>query len=714
MKTIKNFKIFAVAAFVISALQVSLVACSDDPGAENYYTTTAEYASDFLRNRDKFSNFVRVVEKSNKMHLLSTYGAYTVFAPTNDAIDAYLAGRGWTMDSLLNHQADCDTITLTHIIENAAYFTTDFSDGTYVQTNMLDRVMTITSDSDTVSVPGQVTLAMYINKASRIIQADDSVKNGVVHTMDRVIGAQNDMLPDVIEKDSTVSIFFWGLKATGMHDMIDDFMDNSYSVGSDSVDWTNDKLVTWTAQEYDNVAYPKKRFYKFTAFVEQNDVYRNEFGNRGYDMTYTTAADFDPNKVYPEDTVYLKQLAAEIYDDMYPNDAGQKENTARNNSLNRFISYHLLDRIGTYYTLTCVDGPNSTLAVNWDRRNWDIADWYETMMPHSIMKFSFPSGSQSGLYINRRGVQSRADKRGVFRAGSRIFSPSQVKVDQAAVNGVYHYIDQIVHYGRETQEVILDERIRLDASTLSPDFMNSGARGHYTRWPYENGKYGGLDKTANHNNKQTCLGFKAGFVKNFEYTDATHVHVRPRTLSFWSYQGDEVTVKGIFDLTVKLPPVPAGTYELRLFTCTGFSSRGIMQAYIKTGNGDFEPCGIPFDMRPTGTDPKIGWKKDSDIGGEDDIAAFEKNFHNRGWMKGPHSYYNASTESGGTKGGNSFANLPNTLRKVITTFETNGQEDVYFRVQQKMASANNEMNFDFIEICPRTVYDNEYFPEDRW
>jgi hypothetical protein len=113
------------------------------------------------------------------------------------------------------------------------------------------------------------------------------------------------------------------------------------------------------------------------------------------------------------------------------------------------------------------------------------------------------------------------------------------------------------------------------------------------------------------------------------------------------------------------------------------------------------------------TDPKIGWRGDSELGDDDAIAAFDKSFHNRGWMRGPHSYGNATSESGGTRG-TSFANLNNTLRKVITTFETDGQTDVYFRVQQKMQSVNNEMNFDFIELCPSSVYNNEFYPEDRW
>jgi hypothetical protein len=83
-------------------------------------------------------------------------------------------------------------------------------------------------------------------------------------------------------------------------------------------------------------------------------------------------------------------------------------------------------------------------------------------------------------------------------------------------------------------------------------------------------------------------------------------------------------------------------------------------------------------------------------------------------MKGPHSYWGASDQAGGTKSGESFANKENTLRKIITTFTTDGKTDHYLRIQQRMQSRDNEMNFDFIELCPSSVYNNEFYPEDRW
>ena len=185
------------------------------------------------------------------------------------------------------------------------------------------------------------------------------------------------------------------------------------------------------------------------------------------------------------------------------------------------------------------------------------------------------------------------------------------------------------------------------------------------------------------------------------------MHVRGRSLYFWSYEGDEIIFKGRYDVTVKLPPVPAGTYELRMMTCVGFATRGIIQYYI-----DGRPQGIPFDMRPGGR-TLFGFKSDTDLGDEDAITAFDKSIHNIGWMKGPKCYmcgHRSSFDASAT----TMRNQDNTIRKVVGTFYTDGKSDHYLRIQQKMESENNELNFDFIELCPSSVYNNEYYAEPQW
>ena len=697
---LNKFKLFTFLLLAFSALQVGMVSCNDDPGVENYYTATREYASDYLKRQDKFSDYVQILQRATGergdlrlVDLLGTYGSYTIFAPTNDAVKKYLNGRGMTSINQLSKE-DCDTIALNSIIERA-YFTTDYSSGQYPKSNMLEHIMSVKSVQEWDDVKKDSVLSMYINQTALMTHADDSVSNGVVHTMSSVVNTSNDLLGTIIEKDSACSIYYDALKATGMLDSLEAYIDDTYGFATerdriDSCTWTNDALCVFTAQEYDNVAYPEKRYFNFTVFICPDSVLIEKYGIRNVDD--------------------LEKKAIELYQPVYPEDAGVDLKTDRRNYLNRFISYHMLNRYGSYYSLSPFDGDRN--QYNFNRRKWDMADWYETMMPHSIAKFSFPSGSASGLYINRRGVQSRSDERGVFVRGAKVTDPNKVKVDQTAINGIYHYIDDIIAYDQNTQEVVLNERMRIDCSTLSPDFMTKlsdgeTARGHFTRSGHDNGRYGDSYQGASAaTNVNTCIGFKAGYVRNFSYTNLTHMHVRMKVLDFWSYEGDEVTVKGQFDLTVKLPPVPKGTYEVRMFTCTGFSSRGIMQAYI-----DGIPQGIPFDMRPSGTE-LFGYQTDSDLGDEDAIVAFDKSIHNLGWMRGPKAYeFGARTSY---TSGTSLRDIPTAVRKVLGTFYTDGKSDHYLRLQQKMESGDNEMNFDFIELCPSSVYNNEYFAEDPW
>ncbi len=492
-------------------------------------------------------------------------------------------------------------------------------------------------------------------------------------------------LSEMLKKDESIQLFTQALEETTWMDSLKCYKDMDYTVGSDSIDWTNDALVIPTASEYDNVAYMPNRYLAHTLLVEPDKVYK--------DKGIKTLED-------------LKSYAKQVYDVVYPEDAMVTDVTDPRNSLNRFVAYHILPFRAGYYNLTAVDGPNSTLAINWNRRKWDIADWYETCMPYSILKCSYPNGSQAGLYINRRGVQARADERGVFVRGAKVTPTNEMGVVNSSINGIYHYIDDIIAYDQNTQQVVLNERMRIDASALSPDFITSGARGHNTRSSYEGGKYGLWDNTPNHNNKNTCLGFKAGSAENFKFDNNTHIHVRPRTLSFWSYQGDEVTILGNYDVTVKLPPVPAGRYEVRLGTCVEFANRGIVAFYI-----DNVPSDI-VDMRPDG-ETLFGWKSDTSLGDEEVIANFDRVIHKKGWMKGPKSYYSSSSESGGTQG-SCFRYMSRVLRRVIGTFISDGKSDHYLRMQQLLGGISNTMDFDYIEIVPATVYDDDEYVEDRW
>lgn len=623
----------------VASLLLSITSCKDQDN-EQFYTFTGEMLTEYLQNRpDKYSGFVEILKRAELYDLLSIYGSYTCFAPTNSAINTYLREHGLNSISELSDSI-CDTIAYNHLIKQA-YYTTELNDGVIPTANMNDRYLTITCDTDSYS-----NVIYLINKKSQLIIRDDSVENGVVHTVNRVLSTNNDLLPELMEKDTSISLFYSALVKTGLDKVLHNFVDESYYCSDDSVE---NGILYHTASEWETAYFPKQRKFMYTVFVEPNSVLASHV------PSITTLSE-------------LEAYAKSIYDATYPEDQGKYDHDYKNrkNPLNRFVAYHILDRVANYYDLTISgDYKKHMLATN----VLDATDYYETLCPFTILQASSPI---DGLFLNRKGVGSRYAIRGV-----KVFEPSQTTIDQSAWNGVYHYIDGVLCYDVQTRDKVLNTRIRVESTTLSPDFMNSGARG----------KPG----------VSSCSSFKTGYLKNFNLSDNTFITVRNRHLDFDCYQGDEIVMIGQFDFSFKLPPVPEGTYEIRLGYCA-FASRGVVQIYF-----DDKPCGIPLDLRIFATNPKIGWVPD--VTGTNAVErnkATDKALRNRGYMKGPDSMRRFW-------GGNYsiFRNQPQTFRRILTTQYLSSNEDHYIRVRQILENNKADFDLDYIELCPKSIYASE-------
>jgi uncharacterized surface protein with fasciclin (FAS1) repeats len=626
----------AVLFFSAIVLQSAFVSCSDDPAAENYYTFKGDMITGFLqKNNTQFSDFITILQRAKIYDLLSTYGEFTCLAPTNDAFNYYLQGRGLSSVAQLT-DADCDTIAFTHVIKKA-YFTTDLNDGAIPTVNMNDRYLTISTDT-----AENQRIIYFINKTSRLIAFDDSMENGVVHTLNRVISPNNDMLPDLLQSDKNISLFYAALTKTGLVDSLHRYLDPNYTCGQDSVE---DGVYYHTGNEWEYAFYPAVHKYCYTGFIEPDSV----FAAHGI----TTLEQL---------TAYAKQ----VYDETYPQDANLYDNdpTNRKNPLNRFIAYHFIDRLANYNDLTITGDVKKYMQVT---SLMDATDYYNTMCPHTLIKCSSPS---EGMFINRKGVGAKYTVRGV-----RIYSPNETKTDQNAINGVYHYIDDILTYNTVARDVVLNERMRFDATTSSPEFMNSGARGR-----------AGVAE---------CTGFKPGSLTGWKFTDRTFVSCRNRHVDFDSYQGDEVVLLGQYDFTFKLPPVPEGTYEIRLGYCGNFASRGVIQAYF-----DGKPCGIPLDLRLGGGDERIGWVDDTT--NPEFNHTTDKAMRNRGYMKGPASVRKYAWSSYFT-----FRSEIQMLRRIIITTYIDDTQDHYIRFKQVLDNPKAEFAFDYFELCPKSVYDSD-------
>ena len=123
MKSMIKMKLLAVVLIALAAIQTMFVSCSDEPDRENYYTTTSHYATSFLQQNEQYSLFVQILDRAQLLGLLGTYGSYTVFAPTNDAVNLYLTQNGYTSVAEMSDSL-CKDVAYKHVIDGAAYYTT--------------------------------------------------------------------------------------------------------------------------------------------------------------------------------------------------------------------------------------------------------------------------------------------------------------------------------------------------------------------------------------------------------------------------------------------------------------------------------------------------------------------------------------------------------------------------------------------------------------
>ncbi len=465
-----------------------------------------------------------------------------------------------------------------------------------------------------------------------------------------------DKLPAIIAQDPNISIFCEALQLTHMSDSLFEVFDYDY--------WSE-----------------KDKFY--LGLYDGDLCYALSTIKKGYTVFAETDSVYAAHGIHNIED--LKAYAANVYNEVYPKDAGITDPTDRRNSLNRFVSYHLLDRRATKSNLTATGISNDrsgAVKEKYNRNKIDIADWYETMMPHSLMKCSSPwLSGQETVFINRRGLRT-LPVRDVFVEGAEIVNASNYNFQGVAVNGYYHYINDIIAYDKQTQEVVLDEQIIINNSTMSPEFFNNDMR--------INNPYPSMQ-----NSGEILIPHNA--LKNIKVYDAS---TRLFYLFNWSWanlQTDEFLVLGAFDFAIKLPPVPAGTYELNMGYSTN-TKRTISAFYL-----DGELCDT-VDLRLLANYPEIGWVSDDYLETPEAIAQNDSLLFVNGYRKGlDYCYIN----SGGQR--QTQRSSSGCLRRIITTFTTDGKTDHYLRFKNVNPADDGKSQFmmDYIELCPTHLL-NEY------
>lgn len=686
-----KFKKYLMAALVAVAAVAGVTSCSDDIPSESYYTFKGEMLSDYLRNRPEFSDFTTIVTRAGKMDLLSTYGRYTCFAPTNDAVQLYLRQNNITSLEQLSDQ-DCDTIASTAIVEYI-YGTSDFVGVNFLgRTNMLGRNLSV--ESTPVIENGDTVNTTYrINRTGLIIMslANDSVENGIVHPVSEMVVASNLTLPTVMKEDPNISIFNTALALTGLDQQMVRIEDTSY----DPEYWRRGSLkegIRFSGAQDDYCHVPETRRYGYTAFAPTDSIlnHYSEFEDTDYDkniMSWEDLYDYACTK-YPEGA------GQDYYDKDHLTDP--------RNPLYKLVGYHLLNRKGLYDKLfTYVSIYTGDLYPT---------EWYTTMAPLSTIKVemvngkyassnTFTGSAQLGnMYLNRHFDPNNpaTEQRGA------IVSPKVADgLTQLAVNGVYYYIDRIVDFGAETQQTVFNERMRMDLYTFWPEMMNNDLRS-------EDCSDNGAD-ISSPDSRSPCYVFPSNYFEDISLDDGEFLYQNVRC-TYWSYEGDEFNLRSntnSFDMTFKLPTVPDGDYQIRL----GFAPmnpRAVAQIYL-----DGMPQGIPLDMRSEGDGlkNKIGWQDfssgDAWRNGTEAWEQNKKDLHNQGWYHGPGAVRCGQYSNGwdvSTSCGTFIGNDCHTMRRVIYQGHLNDTQVHTMRIKSVYAAGVAHLMIDYLEIVPKSVY----------
>lgn len=568
--------------------------CSDEPDKSNFYTFKGQMVSDYLLSNQDFSEFSLILERAGMMKQMSAYGAYTCFAPTNEAINRYLSKKGVSSVNELS-EADCDTIARTHLISNM-YATSDMNTGVISTPNMNRRYIEVTHGLDKDS-----NAVVFLNRTSHIIYElqDDSVENGIMQPVSEVLENSNRMLPDVMEENKKISLFSEALTATGLAIL----MRNTYR----DADYDPEKYPRYKYTSHVNketATVPDTKEYGFTAFVPTDSILANKYGIHSL--------------------LDLYKKSCEIYDVMYPEDVSKEGHSFENltdsvNPLRRFMEYHILNRKiqGWNYLTPLNDIGIMTALMN-------PVDWYETLLPHTMMKvekltvLKYADADQMReRYINRR----RDDEYRV--RGAMIQKSVENEYSNQAINGWYFYVDDILAFDETTRDIVDNCRIRMDFSTIFPELETNGIR--------QNGNVKQQDPEYDETGKYgRNYYFPNGYLKGVKST-GYFVYRRPHDY-YDSYEGDEFNLFGNFDIEFKLPPVPyEGDWQIRLGYAAE-STRGIAQIYY-----DGKPQGIPLDMTKDLTDASLlgaEWVQDYASMSDAEKSADYKNLKNKGYYRG--------------------------------------------------------------------------------
>lgn len=704
---------------VLAALTLVLASCTEDIDTSARYVFKEETLASYLEKHNQYSEYYRLlgevlvskISETNVRQLLSARGHYTIFAPTNDAIQEYL-------DSLVSEglipEASWDAFPSDRkrdSIYQVIVYNSIIDSGDDYSEYMINNLPPQNSTSKSVEIPlpnmnDRKLIVKYTDIPDSILINDCVIDqknrdilciNGVIHAMHSVISPSNNTMDYLLKKyiEDENSGFVVSAKiafACGLLDTLSANRDEKYEdefQKGEKIPTVNHDFEGDDPQDFYT---PEHRYYGFTFFAETDEFWTQAIGKSVTDITIEDVMNYlDSQGVYPEAT----------RDENYKSE---------DNLLYQFITYHLLpERL-----------PADKLVYHYNEKGYNLSskvptvavmEFYTTMGKRRLLKI-FESRESNGVYLNRFPKLDN-DRHGTYhelscdadKEGIRIGEP-KVEGEHNIRNGIIYPIDKLLYYSDETRNNLQKQRIRWAVPSMWPEFMNNDIR---------------CSEITDKEHKSVYIPTD----EEYKYLEDVDISKDTR-FNYWTgrgngwqnMQGDEMSIRGLLECTMRLPPVPRrGTYELRFAIQSGGNKRGMVQFYWGSNKGKLAAMGIPMDLRQAadntlhtegGNIPSdIGYAKDTD---DDDYnAEVDKRMRNFGFMKGCNQYCAGSPGTTTMMRASTIC-----VRRIILRETMDPDLTYYIKFKTVMDDPTRFFYMDYMEYCAKEVYDNPEHPEDIW
>lgn len=699
---------------------------------------------EYLKLLDKVA--ISEQSASTVAQLMSARGNYTCFAPTNDAIQEYLEGLvkqkkisvpSWDAPEFLADpkllKEKQEQVVLNSIIDggddNTAYQTSYFGERAERNEmiglpNMLDNKLQVSLTENYTWPEGTDPAVMkeigkYTVEGAVIDGKNNDVYaiNGRVHQVHQVIAPSTESLGQYFEKvleekEKGYYVYAALAQACGLIDELSKTEDTYYFT----------QIQTQAIKDLPNhntegkPGYlPTRRYIGFTLFAEPDEWWEQQLG------------------IVIDDDITQDEVVAAVYNHVLNNGLYKAEGATEgtdaddlkksSNILNQFVTYHLLPaRIA-----------NDKLVIHFNELWYNITDkvkkasvmdYYTTMGMRRLLKTyeasrTYGDRRQNVVWLNRIPTLSNG-RHGDYTENGAPVSPG-IEIKTADVKKVYNaYIYPIsgcLYFNEETANYLASERMRIDVTTFFKELMTNDMRCNENDDDRNLRK--GIPTTKDFSPRETGENGWSSYFDDCEIGENSKFYYltgrNSKTSSWHNYQGDELNVIGQYKLTMKLPPVPKdGMYEIR-FGASCSVQRGMCQVYFGTDKNALPAAGIPLDLRRGGEkwylgsatlDSNFGYADDDPNDDEANIEV-DKKLRNNDWMKAPNSYYRI----GETQPMRATQYIG---RRIIVRRELKANETYYIQFKNVLEDEGAQFFMDYIEFCPKEIYDNQTQPEDIW